>query len=121
MAYTGSRHHKSRPVQSVIAASQVRPDQNPHALPAASAFTLNPATGVAAAGGTTITVTTTRNAENVRRVEVGAGFTPATNLIVISKTQFSFVAPAQAAGARDVLFYGTAGDVVTKTGGLTYV
>jgi hypothetical protein len=118
VAYTGSRHKRTVPVKNAVSASQARPDVNPHSIGAAAGVTLSPSTGVAAAGGTVITATVPRAAGGVRNVEVAG--TNATGLTVLSDTQFTFVAPAKAAGARDVVISDQVGDV-TKTGGLTYV
>ena len=118
MAYTGSRHRRSVPLKSQIAATQARPDENPSSVGVAADISFSPSTGVAAAGGATITATVKRAAGSIRKVEVGTG--TATNVVVLSDTKFTFTAPAQTAGARDVVIYDGVGSV-TKTGGLTYV
>jgi hypothetical protein len=118
VAYTGSRHRRSVPKKSQIPAGQYAPDVNPSSIGVAADVSFSPSTGVAAAGGATITATVKRAAASVRKVEVGTGV--ATNLVILSDTKFTFTAPAQAAGARDVVIYDGVASV-TKTGGLTYV
>lgn len=120
MAYTGSRHRRSGPKKSQISPNQYAPDVNPSSVGTAAQVSLSPSTGVAAAGGATITVTVARAASTVRKVEIGVAATPVTNIIPISDTQFTFTAPAKAAGAHDVVIYDGVASV-TKTGGITYV
>lgn len=120
MAYTGSRHRRSVPVKSAFPTTQNRPDVNPSSVGVAADVSLSPSTGVAAAGGATITVTVKRAAGSVRKVEIGVAATAVTNIVVLSDTQFTFTAPAKAAGAHDVVIYDGVSSV-TKTGGITYV
>jgi hypothetical protein len=116
MAYTGSRHRRSVPKKSVIPAGQYAPDVNPSSIGAAAGVSLDDTTEGTAGGGTHV-ATVTRAAGSIRKIEVGTA--AATNLIVLSDTQISFVAPANTAGAKDLVIYDGVG-TVTKTGAITY-
>ncbi|MGY4934917.1 IPT/TIG domain-containing protein [Streptomyces sp. 900116325] len=84
-------------------------------FPAATIATVSPATG-GVAGGTVVTITGT-NLDGVSAVNFGA--TPGTALTIQSAKKLTVTAPANSAGAKDVVLVDDAGNV-TKTGGFTY-
>ena len=116
MAYTGSRHNRSIPKKSAISDTQARPDENPSSVGVAADLSLDDVTEGTAGGGVHV-LTVKRAAGTIRRIEVAT--TAATALTVLSATKISFVAPANTAGAKDVIVYDGVGSV-TKTGAITY-
>jgi hypothetical protein len=78
---------------------------------------VSPSTGVAAAGGTTITLTGF-GLDGVTAVQVGG--TAATAVTVVSPSQVTFVAPAKAAGTYTITATDDSG-TVTETTAITYV
>lgn len=114
-----SRHFRSQQPTAQFPTDQVRPDQNPNTVNAAangSDTTVSP-TNPAVAGGTVVTITVPGRADNIRGVDFGT--LAGTSLKILSKTQVSVVAPAQAAGAKNVVLYDGVGSV-TKSNGVTY-
>jgi hypothetical protein len=119
VAYTGSRHRRSVPKKSQIPAGQYGPDVNPSSVGVAADVSFSPSTGVDVSAATEVTATVKRAAASVRKVEVGG--VAATNLVVLSDTQFKFkVATSTPVGTEDVIIYDGVSSV-TKTGGLVTV
>lgn len=85
--------------------------------PAATISSFSPSTGLAAAGGTTVTAVGD-NLTGVTAVTVGG--TSATSVTVVNRNTITFVTPAKTAGTYDVIATDDSG-TVTKTAALTFV
>lgn len=88
-----------------------------NAFPAAVVSSFTPSTGLAAAGGTTITVKG-QYLTGVTGVTVGG--TAGTSVTVVDENTFTFVTPAKAAGTYTVVVTDDSG-TVTATNALTFV
>ncbi|MFJ4988744.1 IPT/TIG domain-containing protein [Streptomyces sp. NPDC088732] len=97
------------------AGAVVRQSEIDKLFPPATIDTVSPSGGTTA-GGTAVTITGT-NLDGVSAVNFGA--TPGTNLVIVSATKLTVNAPANAAGAKDVVLVDDAGNI-TKTGGFLY-
>lgn len=86
-------------------------------FPAATVSSFSPSTGLAAAGGTTVTVVGD-NLTGVTAVTVGG--TAATSVTVVNRNRLTFVTPAKTAGTYDVVLTDDSG-TTTKTAALTFV
>jgi hypothetical protein len=86
-------------------------------FPAASVSSYTPSTGLAAAGGTTITV---RGQYLTGVTGVTVGGTAGTSVTVVDENTFTFVTPAKAAATYTVVVTDDSG-TVTSTNALTFV
>lgn len=86
-------------------------------FPAAVISTITPSTGLAAAGGTTVTITG-QNLTGVSSVTFGG--TAGTSLTIISEKKLTVVTPAKTAGTYDLAVVDDSG-TTTKTAAVTFV
>lgn len=86
-------------------------------FPSATVSTFTPSTGLAAAGGTTVTV---KGAYLTGVTGVTVGGTAGTSVTVVDEKTFTFVTPAKAAGTYTVVVTDDSG-TVTVNNALTFV
>lgn len=86
-------------------------------FPAASVASITPSTGLAAAGGTVLTIKG-QNLTGVTAITFGG--TAGTSLTIVSENEIKITTPAKTAGTYDVVLTDDSG-TVTVTGGATFV
>jgi hypothetical protein len=94
----------------------IRTSERDALFPAADVTSFTPSTGLATAGGTTVTAEGT-NLDGVTGITVGG--TAATSVTVVDPTTLTFVTPAKAAGTYTVVVADDAGNA-TETNALTF-